>query len=694
MDISIVQFKRHYVFVCIMVAFSLAGVFVGYREFLSASVFTTIGIDSIYSASFFLFSALGVMLPQWLLKAIFISEQNKPTGGLEGVNTLPTGRADLQSVTLAISGTSLTISLMVVVAVFFRPIFCQIRSWLYGNFYLGPNVWIVDVLLVFLFSGAIWTLAGFLCAMLYRMVLSLTTQTGVYQTLEQRFYLLLFGGWVSGLFFWNYFSGLLLNTRLLVIFGLLPLVVSSFWLPLFFSRSAERSYVKHFELKSGVKQRRSFSIRSVCFCVFAGGVLTGAYLPILSHIESLVGFGLIPGKYIQPCILLFVLSGWYFAFRRDISGRQSDSGIITPLYRWSGSCLGVVFVLSLINRQHWSDNLLAILLWYVFCGYGLFFLGDMLFNLKQLVARSQPSMSLSWVLWVFMLFLGCVCGNLLLAHFLLSLVGSLVVIIFMFFGGVIATGVTIVFTSPQEHWHRRVILVCIMPIVVSTLVIFWIAHNWILKKQGDIIGFRETLTETWILCRHEGSSNWYSRADGRLVQGWLHAGLSYGGLWLSNIMPGVQNGRVLISGNVLEDVPFLDREMKKDVIFESGAMLSNLPTQRRMLELWGIENIYVDFEQVVGDRWSKYDVIWLDQLSLNKFSWENVRFWHRLISLMAPGGTIAIGCDTGQCERETARLILALTRMLSQGRATIAVIETPVSPEKKRPAYTIITIKL
>ncbi|MBN2063878.1 MAG: hypothetical protein JW745_03670, partial [Sedimentisphaerales bacterium] len=571
MDISIVQFKRHYVFVCIMTAFSLAGIFTGYREFLLARVFPQADISGVYTISFMLFLACGVMLPQWLLKAFFLTESYKTSDISGRVNTLPTGRADLQPVTLVVSACCLSICFSVILLIFLQPFFSDMRLWLYSKFYLGLNCWLIDALLVFLFTGLIWVQVGFLFAMLYRMVLSLTTQTGIYQTLEQRFYLLTGGGYIAGMFFWLLLAGQLYNTRLLVILSLIPLVLSALWLPIVFSRSTERSFIKHFELKTGVQERSYLSIRSVCLSMFFSGMLTGAYLPLLGHIEDLAGFGWLANAYCQPFMLLLLFCGWYFAFRRDIAGRQNASGVIVPLYRWAGSCLGTIFILALINRQHWCGNSGAILLWYVFFAAGLFFLGDMLFNVRQLIARALPSLSLGWGLWVVMSCLGYIAGDLLFARGLLEIAGSLMVMMTLFFAGVIATGVTIIFTSPQEYWHRRVILFCILPVIISTLVIFWITHNWILKKQGIVIAYCETVANTWAISRYDDNYLWFDLRASQLCM-YEQPGPDTWANFLGHILADSPVQNILISGSAIEVVPTLRVNIEKDIIIPAALM--------------------------------------------------------------------------------------------------------------------------
>ncbi len=673
-----------------MTAFSLAGIFTGYREFLQARVFPQADISGVYTISFMFFLACGVMLPQWLLKAFFLTESYKATGSSGRVNTLPTGRADLQPVTLVVSACCLTICFSVILLVFFQPYISNMRIWFYSNFYLGLNCWLVDALLVFLFTGLIWVQVGFLFAMLYRMVLSLTTQTGVYQTLEQRFFLLTGGGYIAGMFFWMLLVGQLYNTRLLVILSLVPLVLSALWLPVVFSRSTERSFIKHFELKTGVQERSYLSIRAVCLSMFFASMLSGAYLPVLGHIEDLAGFGWISNDFRQPVMLLLLFCGWYLAFRRDIAGRQNTSGVIVPLYRWAGSCLGTVFMLALINRQNWCGNTGAILLWYVFFASGLFFLGDMLFNVRQLIARALPSLSLGWGLWVVMSCLGYIAGDLLFARSLLEVTGSLMVMMTLFFAGVIATGVTIVFTSPQEYWHRRVIFFCILPIVISTLVIFWITHNWILKKQGDVIAYCETVSHTWAVSHYDDNCLWFDLLVGQQCS-YDQPGFATWANCLGHILADSPVQKVLISGSAIKVVPAIREQVGKDIVIPAELM-ARLQKQPQKFPGDDRTGFYLDFEQVLADNWKQYDLIWLDSYTMSRYSFENLRFWHRLLGRLAPGGAVAIGCDGQPQDREVVALSHSLGLIARAANMDITVMSVPTSEENIHPVCTLISI--
>ncbi len=643
MDISIAQFKKHYVCVCVIIAFSLTGILSGYKEFLASHIFPLSHIEMAYNASFLIFFAIGVMLPQWLLKAVFLTEHFKAESRADLVATLPSGRADLQPVTLVMSGVSLLLALFIVCAVFWQGAFCAFRMELYRSFLLGGHYWLCDGFLVFIFTGIVWILAGFLCAILYRMAVSLTTQTGVYQTLEQRFYMQLLGGYVGGMLFWPFMIELLDNIQLVLLLSLLPLAVSAFWLPAVFSRSAEKSYIKHFELKTGVQERSYISVSGACLLVYLGGVLLGGYLPVLAHVEAMSGFDFAHSRYHNAFLAGLIYIGWYLSFRREISGRQYEAGSIIPLYRWSAACLGTVFVLALINRQGWCNNILAVLVWYSFYCCGVIFLGDMLFILKQLIPRALASLALSWVLWVVMSCLGCLSGELLFAHFLLNNVGSLMVMITLFFTSVIASGTVIIFTSPQEIWHKRVVMLCVLPIIFSTLIIFWISHNWILRKHENVVGYNESLCGTWAIRQYGQYDCWFAAVDGVLC-GQHGIGDKNWGLRLKDITSDISIKKALIAGAAVEDLAVLKKELKKDIVIDPHMMGASKIAISDTAQVYGINSIYNDFEQVLSDSWQSYDLIWLDgeafvSAGINRNLW----FWHRVIRLLKVDGILVIG---------------------------------------------------
>lgn len=693
MDISIAQFKKHYVCVCVVIAFSLAGIMVGYKQLLATRVFPLVDIDSAYISSFILFFAVGVMLPQWLLKVVFMSKSRKSVR-TDTPATLPSGRADLQPVTLVLSAVSLLLAVLIVIAVVWHNWFITFRSGIYARFLLADYFWLVDGVLVFLFSGYIWVLAGFLCAILYRMAISLTTQTGVYQTLEQRFYLLLFSGCILGEFFWSYYATAVNNVILVLLSGLLPLVLCAFWLPAVFSRSAERSYIKHFELKVGVQERSYVSVFYACLAVFLAAMLMSGFMPVVRHIEILAGFSLVCSPYHSGLVLACLYLGWYLAFRRDLAGRQYPPGSVIPLHRWSAACLGTVFVLALFNSQDWFGGIVAILLWYVFYGFSLVFLGELQYLVKQLMPRAMASLSLSWMMWVVMFFLGSLAGRVVCVHWLLPGFGSLMTVIVMFFASVIASGVVIVFVSPQERWHRRMFFLCILPILFSTLIIFWISHNWIIKKQDNVVATIETMAGSWQVRKYDNDVLWYNSIEGVLNT----EKDSFENRWraeLLDILAADDVRTVLIYGAALDGMAFYRPELVKDIITDQSAFYASGIAQNNTSYTLGLRNVFWNFQQLFADKWLNYDLIWLEgpELFSNGIA-QNLFFWHKITKLLNNRGRLILFSPGRADDREVVRISECLSILARPMNATLTVSPIPADNKNQLPEYTILTLQV
>ncbi len=648
-DISIAQFKKHFVFVCVIIAFSITGILVGFKEFLSSRIFPLTNIDMAYNTSFLFFMSIGVMLPQWILGALLWTDQLKHEGKRDTLPNLPTGRADLQTVTLAISGVIILLCLAVIVSLFWQGWFYHLRSYMFNSFFLSRFLWISDSLLVFVFTGFIWLLCGILCALLYRMALSLTTQTGPYQTLEQRFNMLLALGYIIGMCIWPYVCSVIINCSLILLLSLLPLIACSLWLPAIFSRSTDRSYIKHYELKSGVQERSYLSGKKAAVSILLGGLLFGSYLPLTAYLERIAGFGVIPAKYSHSWLTLFLLAGWYFSYRRELAGRQHPQGVITPLYHWSACCLGLIFCIALSQNQSWCHGVIAIIIWNLFLLSGLFFMGDLLFCLKQLMTRAVASLSFGWFIWMVMFCLGVLFGRILFIRISLPLLGSLLTVIILFFGAMITNGITIMFTSSHVRWHRRVAVYSILPIVFSTLIIFWVTHNWILKKQGQVVNYCETIDKTWAVSLADRGNFWFSQvsacndSDNCLSE-------HYMAVDIANIINKDFNGRMLLAGSVIKDIPefnLKNSRIKCDIIAEQAIIYLPELVKTRAINDFGIARIYWNFEHMLTDKFREYDVICISKDIIEPHIFiKNPLFCHRIINRLSSDGMLMIVTDS------------------------------------------------
>ena len=642
-DISIAQFKKHFVFVCVIIAFSITGIIVGFKEFLSCRIFPLTNIDMAYNTSLLFFMAIGIMLPQWILGALLWREQLKLENKTDSLPKLPTGRADLQTVTLVLSGVIILLCMAVVIAIFWQGGFYRIRSYIYNSFFLSRYLWISDGLLVFLFTGIIWILCGILCALLYRMALSLTTQTGPYQTLEQRFNILLALGYIAGMLVWPFLCSVILNCSLVMLLSLLPLIACAFWLPAIFSRSAERSYIKHYELKTGVLQRSYLSGKSAAVSVLLGGILFGSYLPLVTYLERLSGFGFISPKYNYAWYAAVLLSGWYFSYRRDIAGHQHPQGVITPLYRWSACCLGLIFCIALSQSQTWCQGVIAFSIWQSFSLAGLFFLGDVMYNLKQLMPRAIASLSLGWVIWVVMLCLGILWGRIIFIRISLPLLGSLLTIVILFFGAMITNGITIIFTSPHERWHRRVAVYSLLPIIFSTLIIFWVTQNWILNKHDNVVNYCETIDKTWEINLANRGNFWFRQVSTCLdTTKCLHKHDYSSGL--KEIINTDFSGRILLTDSVVKDIPSLELKnngIRCDIITEQAIIYLPEIVKTRAVYDFGVARVYWNFEQVFTDRLRSYDVICVgDDFAESNIFLKNPVLFKRILAKLKPEGML------------------------------------------------------
>ena len=173
------------------------------------------------------------------------------------------------------------------------------------------------------------------------------------------------------------------------------------------------------------------------------------------YFESLASFPL--GKFFfGPAFpTLGILAGWYYGFKRELSGRQYKNGAIIPLYRWAAASLAMVFILSMAFQRHWNTNVFILALWYLSCGVSLFFIGDLLYCLRQIISGAVASMFLGWFMWVLMMCLGILIGVVIFAHICLEVYGSLMTVVILFYSALIITGLVAMFTSPQEKWLRR-----------------------------------------------------------------------------------------------------------------------------------------------------------------------------------------------------------------------------------------------
>ena len=648
-DISIAQFKKHFVFVCVIIAFSITGILVGFKEFLACRIFPLTNIDMAYNASFLFFMAIGIMLPQWILGALLWTDQLKQDGKTDTLPNLPTGRADLQTVTLAISGVIILLCLTVVVSLFWQGGFYRLRAYIFNSFFLSRFLWISDGLLVFLFTGFIWLLCGIMCALLYRMALSLTTQTGLSQTLEQRFNMYLVFGYIIGMIIWPFACSVIVNCSLILLLTLLPLIACALWMPAIFSRSADRSYIKHYELKSGVQERSYLSGRKAAISILLGGILFGSHLPIIAYLERLAGFGLISSRYNYSWYTAFLLLGWFFSYRREMAGRSHPQGVITPLYHWSACCLGLIFCIALSQNQSWSHALVAIVIWNIFLLAGLFFLGDVMFCLKLLMTRAVASLSFGWVIWMVMFCLGVLLGRIIFVRIALPLLGSLLTIIILFFGSMITNGVTIIFTSPYERWHRRVAVYSVLPIIFSTLIIFWVTHNWILKKQDQIVNYCETIEKTWAVSLADRGNFWF-RQISACTDSNNCLSEHYSSVDIANIIRKDFTGRMLLAGAVVKDIPEFNlksNSIKCDIIAEQAIIYLPELVKTRAVHDFGIARIYWNFEHMLTDRFRAYDIICIssDLIEPNIFI-RNPLFGRRLLARLSPEGMLIIVTDS------------------------------------------------
>ena len=644
-DISIAQFKKHFVFVCVIISFSITGIIVSFKEFLSCRIFPLTNIDMAYNASFLFFMAIGIMLPQWVLGALLWSEQRRQDKDSVAIPRLPTGRADLQTVTLVLSGVMILFCLVVVLALFWQGSFYQLRTYIYNSFFLSRFLWVSDSLLIFLFTGLIWLLCGIMCALLYRMALSLTTQTGQYQTLEQRFNILLAIGYIAGMVFWQFLSSLIYNCGLLMLLSLVPLIMCAFWLPANFSRSAERSYIKHYELKKGVQQRSYLSGKSAAISILLGGILFGSYVPLASYLEQLSGFGIISHNYFHPWSALFLLAGWYYSFKRDNAGKVYPQGVITPLYRWSVCCLGLIFSIALSQNQPWCRGLAALIIWQVFMLTGLFFLGDVMYCLKQIMPRAIASVSLGWVIWVVMMCLGILIGKVIFVRLSLPLLGSLLTVVILFFGSMITNGVTIIFTTDHDKWHRSFAIYSLLPIIFSTLIIFWVTQNWILYKNNEIVNYCETIDKTWAISLADRGNFWFRQITSaeRLSD---YQARNVGKAELTGILQNNKASRYLLAGSVMREIPGLDLKnngIKCDIIAEQAIIYLPELVKTRAVNDFGVSRIYWNFEQMFADKLRSYDLICVDT-DIVKYDifMKNPLLCRRLLNKLTPDGMFII----------------------------------------------------
>lgn len=691
MDITIAQFKKHYVAVCIIISFSIYGIFWSYHKFLSGFIFPVTSIENAYNAAFLLFFAIGVTLPQWLLKAVLFSEHLRQPDMNAHVPSLPSGRADLQNVTLVMSGVIMILSLLMVIVVFCQDTFAGIRDSIYKHFYLSSCYPVCDTLLVFAFSGIIWTLVGILCVMLYRMVLSLTTQTGVYQTLEQRFYMLIFGGVIAGMFIWPLLFQLLGNVKLVMLLTLVPLAFSAFWLPAVFSRSAERSYLKHFELKTGVLERSYISKNSAGLLVLGGAILLGGHYPVITYFESLACFPL--GRLsISPALpALCILAGWYYGFKRELSGRQYKNGAIIPLYRWAAASLATIFLLALIFRRHMNTNLFMLALWYSSCGISLFFIGDLLFCLRLIIAGAVASMFLGWVMWVLMMCLGCLAGLVIFAHFCLESYGSLMTVIILFYSALIVTGLVVIFTSPQEKWLRQVLMYCLLPIFCSTFIIFWVSHNWLLPKQYGVAGYSESLNGTWKIVRFEDHRCWFSQVNARTILDQEDLSNAWSGQ-LNEMFAQRYIKKAFLAGSIVGDVSHLPLQISKDILVDSHILKAGEFCIYKSDRDFGVSDICVDVQQLLMDKWKKYDLIWLDGNRLfDQTLSRNYSFWYKLIDHLNNNGMLVIAGTDDPDSAPVKSLSATMSVIAGLCNADLSVI-TQDSPDFPSSSCTIFTL--
>ncbi|MBI9017511.1 MAG: hypothetical protein JEZ07_09655 [Phycisphaerae bacterium] len=202
--ISLAQYRKRFIFVCILQGFCATGTFFSYL-LLVKSISGDLHINKLAIGSVLIGCfCVGLMSPQWLIRRLLSWCRRFGARQAEPVSWLPDSQGDPAAIGTALSGMILIYALLAVLVTLVLPLVFKFHDWVEYHFFLGVvSGFGFDLFVLILLLGPVWFAFGIAVDLLYRLGLTFTTMTGVCRRFDRNIPVFLFAGIVLGIPLWQ-----------------------------------------------------------------------------------------------------------------------------------------------------------------------------------------------------------------------------------------------------------------------------------------------------------------------------------------------------------------------------------------------------------------------------------------------------------------------------------------------------------